>query len=196
MYEVREPIPAYGKNKVSIEEYLELEKASDVKHEFYKGEVFLMAGAGTIHNIISVNLIASFANKLKGNPCQPYGSDMRINIPDNSLFTYPDISVICGDIIPSPYDNDTATQPTLIVEILSPSSKVYDRGDKFMLYRQIPTLKQYLLVDSQSVHVESFALNERNHWELTEYKLMDEPVDVNCLGLQIDMAEIYNRTKL
>lgn len=102
MDEVREPAVAYGKNKFTPEEYLQMEKASVKKHEYYKGEIFDMSGAGTRHNIISINLITSISIQLKGNPCRPYGSYMRINIPENYLFTYPGISIICGEVIFSP----------------------------------------------------------------------------------------------
>jgi Uma2 family endonuclease len=196
MLEVNEPAPAYGKDKISIEDYLQMEKESPVKHEYYKGEIFAMAGASARHNVIYSNLFASIGIKLRGKPCQPYGSDMRLHIPENTLFTYPDISIICGDIIPSPEDEDTAIKPNAIIEILSPSTKQYDRGNKFMLYRQIPTLKQYILVDSESVHVESFAINERNLWELSEFKQLSEEVLFSSLGITITLAEIYDRTKL
>jgi Uma2 family endonuclease len=196
MLEVNEPAPAYGKNKISIEDYLRMEKESPVKHEYYKGEVFAMAGAGARHNIISINLVVAVANKLKGKPCQPYGSDMRVHIPENTLFTYPDLSIICGDIIPSPQDADTATLPSVIIEILSPSTKQYDKSIKFQLYPQIPSLKQYILIDSESIHVESFEINERNHWELTEYKELSENVVLPSIGVFVEMADIYDRTKL
>ena len=110
------------------------------------------------------------ATALRGKPCQPYGSDMRINIPENTLFTYPDISIICGDIIPSEYDEDTATQPIVVIEILSKSTREYDRIGKFQLYRDIPVLREYILVDSESVNIEAFRINSNNHWELEEYK--------------------------
>lgn len=196
MYEVREPIPAYGKNKLSIEEYLQFEKESLEKHEYYKGEIFAMSGASARHNIIQMNLAAILVMKLKGKPCQPYGSDMRIHIPENTLFTYPDLSIICGDIIQSEEDEDTATLPTVIIEILSPSTRQYDQGTKFKLYRQIPSLQQYILVESESVHVESFELNERNLWELKEYKLPEHELAFPALEFSVPLSEIYERTKL
>lgn len=99
--EVRDPIVVYNKSKLSVEEYLQFEKASRDKHEYFKGEIFAMAGAGARHNVIFSNFFISIGIQLKGKPCKPYGSDLRIHIPENSLFTYPDISIICGEIIPS-----------------------------------------------------------------------------------------------
>lgn len=194
--EVNEPAVAYGKNKMTIEEYLQFEKAGNTKHEYYQGEVFAMAGAKPRHNVISKNLIRDIATALRGKPCQPYGSDMRINIPENTLFTYPDISIICGDIVPSEYDEDTATQPIAIIEILSKSTKDYNRIGKFKLYRDISTLKEYILVDSESVNIEAFRINRNNHWELEEYKTLSGKLSMPSVQIDILIADIYDGTKL
>lgn len=192
----REPVPVYGKRTLSVAEYLAFEKASLEKHEFFQGEVFAMAGASARHNVIFSNLFAALFSRLKGKPCQPYGSDLRIHIPQNGLFTYPDISVICGDIVPSREDADTATLPTVLIEILSESTKDYDRGGKFKLYRTIPTLREYVLVDSESVTIEVFRLNRGGHWELEEYRLPADVLALPSLELHIPLADIYERTKL
>jgi Uma2 family endonuclease len=196
MNELREPAVAYGKSKFTVQEYLELERNSVEKHEFYRGEIFDMSGASSRHNIIAVNLTVTLGNALKGNPCRPYGSDMRINIPENSLFTYPDISIICGDIVSSPQDEETATQPIIIIEILSPSTRQYDSGGKFKLYRDIPSLKEYLLVDSESINTEAFRINERKQWELQEYKSIADILTFPSLNIQVSLEDIYEATKL
>jgi Uma2 family endonuclease len=166
--EIKEPSPAYQKRHYSIREYLDMENEALEKHEYYKGEIFAMSGAGNRHNIISVNMIASLYNSLKGKSCQPYGSDMRIHIPENTLFTYPDISIICGDVVFSKEDENTSTNPTIIIEILSPSTRNYDRGVKFMLYRAIPTLKEYIFKNQywsdNSVHSKSSVKIIRQHF--------------------------------
>jgi Uma2 family endonuclease len=194
--EIKEPAVAYGKNKMTIEEYLQFEKASDTKHEYYRGEVFAMSGAKPLHNVIAKNLMRDIATALRGKPCQPYGSDMRINIPENTLFTYPDISIICGDIIPSEYDEDTATQPIVVIEILSKSTRDYDRMGKFKLYRDIPALKEYILVDSESINIEAFRINNNNHWELEEYKTVSGELALPSVQVNIPIADIYEGTKL
>ena len=196
MHEVREPIVAYGKNKFTVEEYLQLEKDAVEKHEFYEGEIFDMSGASLRHNKIFSNLFIGLGNLLKGSGCTPYGSDMRINIPENSLFTYPDITIICGDIITSPEDNDTAIQPTIIIEILSPSTREYDRGGKFKLYRDIQSLKEYILVDAESINIEAFRLNQQNHWELEEYKSVSDSLHIPSLNILLSLTNIYEDTKL
>lgn len=157
--EFKEPVPEYQKVKYSVQEYLELEKPALEKHEYFEGEIFAMSGAGARHNVIFKNLFGELILKLKDKSCQPYGSDWRIHIPQNTLFTYPDISIICGDLVTWPEDEDTGIEPTALVEILSPSTRDYDRGGKFKLYRDIPTLKEYILVDSQNINVEAFRLN-------------------------------------
>lgn len=194
--EVREPDPAYAKKYYTMQEYLELEKPAQVKHEYYKGEIFAMSGAGARHNVIAANLIYKLMVSLKGSGCRPYGSDMRVHIPENTLFTYPDISVYCGSVISSPEDEDTATLPTVIIEILSPSTKNYDRGEKFMLYRAIPTLKDYLLIDSLSIHVEHFSLTTESTWQLREFNRLQESVILSSINVSLQLAEIYEDAKL
>ena len=195
MTEVREPIVAYGKNKFTIEEYLEFENASDEKHEYYQGEVFAMSGAKISHNIIAVNMLSGLKQMLKGKPCRPFNSDQRIYIPANTLFTYPDISVVCGEIETKEDDEWNILNPVVIVEILSTSTKNYDRGDKFKLYRDIVTLKEYILVDSKSIAIEAFRINNTGHWELEEYKSITDSLLIKALDISIPLGEIYERIK-
>jgi Uma2 family endonuclease len=194
--EVKEPAMAYDKQKFTIEEYLQMERASEVKHEYYQGEIFARAGVSNRHITISTNLTGVLYNRLQTSPCHPYGSDMRVHIPENTLFTYPDITIICGDINTFDKDKDTAIQPTILIEILSKSTRDYDRGGKFKLYRDIPTLKEYMVVDSENIGVEIFRLNENNRWELEEYKNLKEIVTLPSIGVSISMEDIYARTML
>jgi len=194
--EIKEPAVAYEKQKYTIEEYLQMERASDVKHEYYQGEIFAMAGAGNRHITISTNLIIELGTRLKTSPCFPYGSDMRIHIPENTLFTYPDISIICGETNTFDKDKDTALQPVILIEILSKATSDYDRGGKFKLYRDIPTLKAYMLVNSENIGVEIWRINEHNHWELEEYKSLQEIVTLLAIDVSISMEDIYARTML
>jgi len=190
--EVHEPAVAYGKQKFSIEEYLEMENAADEKHEYYKGEIFAMSGAKVPHNIISTNILVSLGQKLKGKKCKPFNSDQRIHIPMNTLFTYPDISIICGEIITLNNDQYNVLNPTVIIEVLSQSTKNYDRGEKFKLYRDIKTLKEYILVDSATVHIEVFRLNETGHWELEEYNGLSNTLFIKAINESILLSEIYD----
>ena len=193
---IREPVVAYGKKEFTVEEYLEYENASEEKHEYYRGEIFAMSGAKVTHNIIAGNILGQLSQKLKGKSCRPFHSDQRIHIPQNTLFTYPDISIVCGEIITKDNDDWNILNPSVIFEILSPSTKSYDKGEKFTLYRDIPTLKEYILVDSEKIHVEAFRINDNNHWELEEYKKIGEILQVKTVQLLIPLTEVYEGTKL
>lgn len=211
MINVREPVPVYGKKLLTEAEYLEFERTSSEKHEYYKGEVFLMpdfvvpsgagvhamSGAGYSHNVIASTILGELYGRLKGKPCQPFGSDMRVYIPQNTLYTYPDISVFCGDpTIQGEEERSSAIGPSVIFEILSPSTKNYDRGEKFKLYRDIPTLREYILIDSLSVRAEAFRLNTNNHWELEEYTTIHDVLDMPFLNISLPLQTIYERAKL
>lgn len=125
-----------------------------------------------------------------------YGSDLRIHIPQNTLYTYPDISIICDEPQISEEDEETVISPTVLIEILSPSTKNYDRGDKFKLYRDIPTLREYILVDSQTISVEAFRINNIGRWELEEYKETSENLRLPTLGISVPLTEIYAGIKI
>ena len=194
--EVKEPAIAYGKQKISIDEYLEMENASSEKHEYYQGEIFAISGAKVPHNIIATNLVVALTIKLKGKSCRPFNSDQRIHVEANTLFTYPDISIICGDIITRNNDDYNVLNPTVLIEVLSRSTKNYDRGEKFKLYRDIPTLREYVLVDSESIHIEIFRLNANNHWELEEYNKDAQTVLIQVINTPLSIEEIYEGTEL
>lgn len=194
--EVREPAIAYGKRKLTIEEYLEFEQTSEEKHEYYKGEIFAMSGSKVPHNTIAMNLSGILVQKLKGKSCRPYNSDQRIYIPQNSLFTYPDISIICGKAETKDNDDWNILNPTVIIEVLSKSTRDYDMGGKFALYRDIPSLKEYILVDSESLNVYAFHINESGHWELQEYRQIEDVLPIKVLDLTIPLVEIYEEVSL
>ena len=195
-WEVREPAAVYGTRHLEIAEYLQHQRNNTQKYEYYKGEVFAMAGATVSHNIIATNLLVSLAIALKGKPCRPFNSDQRIHIPENTLFTYPDISVVCGSVLTFNNDQVNVLNPSVIIEVLSPGTKGYDRGEKFMLYRDIPSLKEYILVDSNSILVEAFRLNEQYHWELQEYRKLSASAKLPALGIALSLQDIYEGTPL
>lgn len=190
--EVREPAVAYGKSRFTIEEYLEMENAATEKSEYYNGEIFAMSGAKLNHNRIANNVQHGLRTRLKGKGCETFGSDLRIHIEQNTLFTYPDISVICGQVETRNNDEYNALNPTVIIEVLSPSTKTYDRGDKFKLYRDIPTLKDYLLIDSETVGIEAFSINNEGNWVLREYRLLDDKLIIPSVACEIMLSEIYD----
>lgn len=173
-------------------EYLQAESLSDIKHEYYQGEVYTVADATVEHNIIASNILTSLAPILKSKGCKLLGSDMRLHIPSNSLYTYPDIAIYCGEIKKLESECDTATNPVVIIEILSPSTKDYDRGSKFTLYREIKSLYAYILVDSESVRVESFSKNKDHTWTLVEYKSLEDKLLISSIDVSISVRDIYD----
>jgi Uma2 family endonuclease len=191
---------AVPKKKYTVEEYLQMELTAPYKSEYYNGEIFpmgeiegdtpeAMAGALPPHNVISSNIIMVFGNKLRGKGCRPYGSDQRIFIPETGLYTYPDISVFCGP--PQYQDNMSLKNPVLLVEILSKVTEGYNRGSKFELYRSIPALIEYLMVDSQRVHVELWR-KENSKWVLAfETNDVNESVELKSLENIFQLQDFY-----
>ncbi|MBO9672370.1 MAG: Uma2 family endonuclease [Sphingobacteriaceae bacterium] len=192
---VNEPAAAYQKRHYTVEEYLEMEKPSTVKHEYYQGEIFAMSGAGLNHNKIFSNVFIEIGNNLKGKPCRPYGSDMRMHIPENTLFTYPDISIYCNGLKHSDVDEDSSILPTVIIEILSPSTKNYDRGKKFNLYKDIPSLKEYIMIDSESVSVEAHYVNDEQNWVLNKREEITDVLSFVSMGFDVALSDIYYRVR-
>ena len=177
---------------VSPEDYLRLEREAEFKHEYYEGEIRAMAGAGYVHNLICMNLGGKIRTLLRGKSCTVVGSDQRLQILSGSAYVYPDLTVVCG----KPEFNeekkfDTLLNPTLLVEVLSPSTSSHDRGEKFMFYRQIPSLRQYLILDAQSVHAELYSLDELGRWVLTETRDLSAVLDLGSIACQVPLVEVY-----
>lgn len=187
--EVKEPAPQL--NKMSPEEYLEMERAADTKHEYYKGEIFAMSGAGQQHNDISYNINRLIAPFLFEKGCKLYGSDFRVHIPANTLYTYPDFTIVCGRAETTDTYTDNLVNPTVIIEILSKSTQDYDRGSKFALYREIRTLKEYILVDSTAISVEHFSRQDEHSWRLTEFKQLTDSFSISSIDLTLRLSDLY-----
>lgn len=179
------------KRLYKLEEYVDLEKVSPVKHEFFRGEIFLMAGASMRHNRIARNLLAHLTFQLRGKRCEPFGSDLRIAVKNYPLHTYPDISVICGEPIMDSTDNQAAANPHTLLEVLSPSTEKYVRGQKFTIYRSLPPLREYILVAQDQPHVERFVLQGRDKWLLHLYDGLEGVVELPDLDCRLAMKDIY-----
>ena len=181
------------KKLLTEQEYLELERAATYKSEFYKGEVFAMSGASRTHNVLSGNLFGFLLNQLKGKGCRPYSNDMRLHVPLNTLYTYPDIVVTCGkeDFLDNQFD--TLVNPVLIIEVLSPSTADYDLGKKFMLYRSIPSLKEFWAISSFEYRILKYVRNSSdNSWKFTETTNINDSVLFESLSLTVSLSEIYD----
>ena len=182
---------------VSPEDYLRLEREAEFKHEYYQGEIRAMAGAGYVHNLICANLTIAIGSQLRGRGCSVVGSDQRLQIMSGSAFVYPDLTVVCG---PPEFNEekkpDTLLNPTLVVEVLSPTTSQYDRSEKFMLYRQEPSLRQYLTLDAQSIHAELHTRDELGRCVLTETRDLAAVLDLSSIACQVPLAEVYRTTDL
>jgi Uma2 family endonuclease len=178
---------------LSSAEYLVIERRSETKHEFYRGEMFAMAGATREHNLITMNIAVSLGNQLRDRPCETYASDMRVKVEYTGLYTYPDIVVTCDKPRFEDEHDDTLLNPQLIVEVLSDSTENYARGKKFELYRGIESLKDYVLVAQNEPHVEVYSRDESGRWFLTEAKGLDSTIELPAIACELKLAEVYAR---
>jgi len=188
---------AVAQKNYTQEEYLQMEIESEYKSEYFRGEIFMMAGSTPNHNRIKENLSVEIGITLKSKKSfRSYSSDQRIHIPENSLYTYPDVVVVCGPNQYSARDRNTITNPTIIIEVISQSSGAYDRGDKFRLYRDISTLQEYVIVNSLNVGVEIYRRTPDSHWLLAEdaYKLSDS-VTIQPIEATLLLSDLYVGTE-
>ena len=173
-------------------EYLRIERAATYRSEFYRGEMFAMAGGSPKHSRIKTNVLTELNNRLKGQPCVPYDSDLRIRCR-TGLYTYPDASVICGELEFDDEHKDTVLNPTLIVEVLSKTTEAYDRGKKFNHYRTIPALREYVLVSQDEPMLQRFLRNEDGTWTLTAVSGMDQVLALKSMEVELPLAEVFDR---
>ncbi|MBE0544443.1 MAG: Uma2 family endonuclease [Verrucomicrobia bacterium] len=176
-------------------EYLAIERAAEFKSEFFDGEMFAMAGGSPMHSLIATNLAREVGNRLKGRPCVPFNSDLRLKIMATGLHTYPDLSVVCGPLEFADQEEDTIINPTLLAEVLSDSTEGYDRGKKFEHYRQIPTLREYLLVSQKEPRIEQFVRGDDGEWRLREAAGMEAEIQLPSLQITLPLAEVFAQVK-
>ena len=178
---------------ISPEDYLAMERQAAHKSEYCNGEVFAMVGASEAHNLIVANLIGELHRQLKAKPCRVYPSDLRVRVSPTGLYTYPDVTVACGELRFADDHRDTLLNPTLIVEVLSDSTSDYDRGRKFAHYRRLDSLQDYLLVEQHHCHVEHFQRQSDHRWLLAETDDLQAVVDLGSIGCQLALTGIYDR---
>ncbi len=177
---------------LTVSEYLRIERAATFRSEFFRGEMFAMAGGSPKHSLIKMNLSGSLWSRLRGKPCAPYDSDLRIRCR-TGLYTYPDTSVICGELEFDDEQKDTVLNPTLIVEVLSKTTEAYDRGKKFDNYSTIPALREYVLVSQDEPMMQRFLRNDDGTWTLTSVSGMDRSLKLLSIDVEIPLAEVFDR---
>lgn len=180
---------------ITPEEYLAAERAADHKSEYFHGQVFAMAGASAAHTRICANLIFELELRLRGSSCATYTSDLRVQIPSTGLYTYPDVTVVCGEAEYEDRSLDTLVNPALVVEVLSPSTEAYDRGAKFAHYRGVPSLREYVLVAQDRASVDHY-VRRGEVWELSSLAGLSASLSLHCAGSAIPLTGIYDRVTL
>ncbi len=174
------------------EEYLEIERDAEVKSEFFDGRMRMMAGASTRHNIVSGNIFGELYIHLRGQSCRPFASDQRLLIEATGLFTYPDVSIYCSELHYSGDKPDTLTNPTVIFEVLSPTTSNFDRTDKWEHSQQIPTLTNYVLVWQDKVQVAHYVRQSPDQWLLTTFRRPDDALTLSApAAVTLPLSAIY-----
>ena len=175
----------------TIDDYFLAEESSPLRHEYYRGEIFVMAGGTPEHNTIALNVAAAFHSALTGSPCRAFGSDQRIAIP-SGLYTYPDVSIVCGPLQLTSERLPSILNPVVLVEVLSDSTRDYDRGEKFDLYASIPTFRDYLLVEPGRVHLEHWSRAAANEeWTSVVKQSIDDSLSLTSVSIVMPLARVY-----
>jgi Uma2 family endonuclease len=172
------------------EEYLAIERAAEFRSEFLNGEMFAMSGGTMPHAILQGNLYGELYTRLHGGSCRAFTSDFRVKASAAGMYTYPDVSVVCGRPVLADKHKDILLNPVVIVEVLSPSTEKYDRGLKFQNYRTIESLKDYILVDQEKIRIEQY-IRHTAGWTLRDYQHPDEELQIDSIGVSIPLRQIY-----
>lgn len=183
------------KTLLTSEEYLAIERKSEVKHEYFAGEMFAMVGASKRHNLITANIIRILGNQLLDRPCNVYPSDMRVKVSATGKYTYPDVVVACEEEKFDDAENDTLLNPVVVVEVLSESTEAYDRGMKFEQYQRIESLTEYLLVAQEPSRVEQYVRQSDREWKYFEYHDAGDVVRINVIGCELVLRDVYAKVK-
>jgi Uma2 family endonuclease len=187
---------AQPKRYITEEEYMEFEVSSTRKHEYYHGEIFAMTGGTEPHNLIAGNTYASLHAQLRRRPCRVYNSDQRIKVMTTGLHTYPDVTVVCGELQFVESSRLTITNPTVIIEVLSPSTERYDRGMKFQQYRTIPSLQDYILIAQDDHRIEHYTRQENGIWQLYEAFGLTAQIVLQSIACVLTVEDVYEKVEL
>jgi Uma2 family endonuclease len=177
----------------TVDDYFGVEIGSPIRHEYFDGEIYAMAGGTREHDTIAGNVLAVFHEALRGSACQAFTSNMRVMTP-SGLYTYPDVSIVCGPPdVGGIEERTTLRNPVVLVEVLSDSTRDYDRDDKFNLYRSIATLRHYLLIEQSSVEIEHRSLESNGEWTSELKRSLVDSVRLESAGIELHMARVYER---
>lgn len=175
------------------EEYLDLERQSEIRHEFLDGTVYAMSGESLAHSIICFNLGGILHLQLKGTKCSGLSPNMKVRAGEAGLYAYPDLAVFCGEAVFHDKHRDVLLNPTVIFEVLSRSTQAYDRGEKFERYKSIETLRDYVLVSQDRPRLEHFSLQSDGTWAHAEFDGTDAELTLDSINCRVRLADIYDR---
>jgi Uma2 family endonuclease len=184
------------KTRLTPAEYLALERKAEVRSEYLDGDMVAMSGGSREHNLIVGNIVGELRTHLKGRTCEVYPSDMRVNVSATGLYTYPDVTVVCGEPELQDERRDTLLNPTVIFEVLSESTESYDRGSKFAHYRKIPSLVEYVLVSQRQYRIEQYVRQSDGPWLRSEVCGLKSKLELPSIQCSIELAEIYERIEI
>ena len=183
---------AQPKLQYSLEEYFELDRNSDERLEYWNGEIFSMSGVSREHATVEMNISISLGGRLRAKGCQLFPANIRIKVPSLPPYRYGDLSALCGKAVFEKIGGvDALTNPSLIIEILSPSSEAFDRGDKFTYYKSIPSFSEYLLIAQHRPHVSQFTKQSDGIWVFREFNTLADTVKLESLSVELSLKEIY-----
>ncbi len=182
-------------SKLTEEQYLASERAAEFRNEFLDGVMYAMSGGSLQDSGLARNILAKLDAILQPSDCQAFGSDLRVRV-SSRMYTYPDVSVVCGKPLLADEQRDVLLNPVVIFEVLSPSTELYDRGPKLQLYRTIPSLREYILVDQNKVRVEQYIRQDASTWTLRDREGLDAELKMESIGASLPLRLIYNRVDL
>lgn len=177
--------------QLTVEQYLELERAVPERHEFIDGEMVAMSGGSPRHSLIGMNISAFIKGKKRGSGCATFSPDLKVCLDLRRMIAYPDVTVVCGEPEFLDARRDVIRNPTVVVEVLSPSTEDYDRGKKATFYRLLPSLQEFLLVGQEPVFVEHYRRLPDGTWQIILHQEMDALVDLRSIGVALPVASIY-----
>jgi len=185
-----------ARSYITPQEYLARERKATHKSEYWNGQIFAMSGASPEHVTIMTNLIVALNPQVQPKGCRVYGSDLRVRVEDANLYTYPDLSVVCGKPRFDERELDVLLNPVLIAEILSPSTERYDRVGKFSMYSGIASLREYLLVSQSTVHVERYLRRPGGRWEKTEATRLKDSIKLASVPAVLKVRDLYRQVDM
>ena len=180
---------------ISEEHYLVREPEAEYKSEYRDGRVVAMAGGSWAHSQIAINLAREISAQLRDRPCRTFSNDTRIKVAAARFYTYPDLSVVCGEPRADTKDSWVIVNPTLIVEVLSESTEAYDRGEKFAYYKKLDSLQEYVLVAQDRVCVERFSRQKNGRWKAARYDSLDDVAELPAIGCRFAVREVYDKVR-